>query len=176
MGNNLRTVIFKIAGEPGDYRNKAAVKKVVKYVLNPEKRPEHDLWGSMGIVNKSEEGIIKDFLKLKRLYDKEDELQVKHLILSWGEKPDLRRKKMRKLIKRTLSFWGMEYQVVYAVHEDKMPDGYHMHIVLNSVSNTGKKIQITGKKLRKFGRKFNNIWNPYGYMLDMCNSSGTVEN
>jgi hypothetical protein len=69
----------------------------------------------------------------------------------------------------------MEYQVVYAVHEDKMPDKYHMHIVLNSVSNTGKKIQITGKKLRKFRRKFNNIWNPYGYMLDMYNSSGTVE-
>ncbi len=74
---------------------------------------------------------------------------------------------MRKLLKRTVSFWGKDYQAVYAVHEDKGPDGYHMHIVLNSVSNKGLKIQITKKKSNKFKRRFNYIWNQYGYALIM---------
>ena len=175
MGHALKTAIFKIVGGVGDYKNADAVEKEIKYVLKLEKRREQDLWGSMGTINKSEEGIMADFHKLKRLYEKEDGLQLKHLILSWGQKPDLPRKKMRKLIRRTLSFWGMEYQVVYAVHEDKMPDKYHMYIVLNSVSNTGKKIQITGKKLYRFKRKFNNIWKPYGYMLKIKNGSESIK-
>ena len=41
------------------------------------------------------------------------------------------------------------------------------NIVINSVSNTGRKIQITRSTLTKFKRKFNNIWNPYGYELHM---------
>lgn len=167
MGDALKTAIFKIVGEAGDYVNEDAVEKVIKYVLKQEKRQRHDLWGSMGTIRKSEKGITADFHKIKRLYEKEDGLQLKHLILSWDKEPDVPRKKMRKLIKRTLSFWGMEYQVVYAVHENKLPESYHMHIVLNSVSNTGKKIQITREKLHRFKRKFNNIWNPYGYMLRM---------
>ena len=175
MGHALKSAIFKIVGEADNYKNADAVEKVIKYVLKREKRREQDLWGSMGTINKSEEGIMADLHKIKRLYEKEDGLQLKHLMLSWGQKPDLPRKKMRKLIRRTLSFWGMEYQVIYAVHEDKMPDKYHMHIVLNSVSNTGKKIQITGKKLYRFKRKFNNIWNPYGYKLKMKNGSETIK-
>lgn len=175
MGHALKTAIFKIVGEAGSYVNEDAVEKIIKYVLKQEKRQKHDLWGSIGTIKKSEKGITEDFHKIKRLYEKEDGLQLKHLVLSWGQTPDLPRKKMRKLIKRTLSFWGMEYQVVYAVHEDKMGDRYHMHIVLNSVSNTGKKIQITGKKLNRFKRKFNNIWNPYGYMLKMQNGSETIK-
>lgn len=84
MGHALKTAIFKIVGEADNYKNADAVEKVIKYVLKREKRREQDLWGSMGTINKSEEGIMADFHKIKRLYEKEDGLQVKHLMLSWG--------------------------------------------------------------------------------------------
>ena len=84
-----------------------------------------------------------------------------------GEKTRFTKKENEKTNKRTLAFWGEEYQLVYAVHEDKLPNGYHMHIVLNSVSNKGNKIQITSKRLRKFKKHFNKIWNPYEYILKM---------
>ena len=66
-----------------------------------------------------------------------------------------------------MGFWGKDYQLVYAIHEDRKPNKWHAHIVINSVSNTGRKIQITRSTLTKFKRKFNNIWNPYGYELHM---------
>lgn len=66
-----------------------------------------------------------------------------------------------------MGFWGKDYQLVYAIHEDRQPNKWHAHIVMNSVSNTGRKIQITRSTLTKFKRKFNNIWNPYGYELHM---------
>ena len=173
----MKQAIFKIIKkkQPHAYRNKDALEKVIGYVLRKTARLEDDLWGSIGTFGKSFSSMIEDFRKVKRLYDKEDGLQLKHLILSWGERPDLPRKKIRKLIKRTLAFWGEEYQLIYAVHEDKLPNGYHMHIVLNSVSNKGNKIQITSKRLSKFKKHFNKIWNPYEYILKMNQDTRTIE-
>lgn len=173
----MKRAIFKICPAKGklDYKKKCDVKNVIHYVLQESKRTDDNIWNSIGTYNKSEEGIIKDFNKLKRLYDKTDGLQLKHLILSWGARPDLPRKKLRKLIKQTMDFWGRDYQLVYAVHEDSSPDKWHLHLVINSVSNNGYKIQINSKTLAKFERKFNNIWNPYGYELHIGrHSSDTV--
>lgn len=165
----MKKAILKICNSktPSSYMKKGDIKTVINYVLQDNKRKGDDIWNSLGIFDKSKNGIIKDFYKLKRLYDKTDGLQLKHLVLSWGTRPDIPRKKMRKLVKQTMSFWGKDYQLVYAIHEDNKPDKWHAHIVINSVSNTGRKIQITHSTLTKFKRKFNNIWNPYGYELHM---------
>lgn len=165
----MKKAILKICNSktPSSYMKKDDIKTVINYVLQDNKRKDDDIWNSFGIFDKSKNGIIKDFYKLKRLYDKTDGLQLKHLVLSWGTRPDIPRKKMRKLVKQTMSFWGKDYQLVYAIHEDNKPDKWHAHIVINSVSNTGRKIQITRSTLTKFKRKFNNIWNPYGYELHM---------
>lgn len=167
MEKTLNRAILKIcsAKKPESYMKSEDMKKVINYVLKDSKRADDDIWGSIGTYGKSKEDIIKDLKKIKRLYDKTDDLQLKHLVLSWGSKPDIPRKNLRKLIKHTLMFWGIDYQLVYAVHEDKLPDGWHMHIVINSVANNGKKIQITGKNLAQFREAFNIIWNPYGYEL-----------
>jgi len=165
----MKKAILKICSskKQSSYMKKDDIKKVISYVLQDDKRAGDDIWNSFGIFDKSKNGIIKDFYKLKRLYDKTDGLQLKHLVLSWGPRPDIPRKKLRKLIKQTMSFWGKDYQLVYAIHEDNLPDKWHAHIVINSVSNTGRKIQITRNTLAKFKRKFNNIWNPYGYELHL---------
>lgn len=168
MGETMNTVILKICRQQdkNSYRKYSDVENVINYVLQDNKRKKDDIWNSISTYSESKEGIIKDFHKLKRLYDKTDGLQLKHLVLSWKTRPNICRKKLRKLIKHTMSFWGNDYQVVYAVHENN-PDNWHMHIVLNSVSNSGYKIQITQQTIKKFKRKFNNIWSPYGYELCM---------
>lgn len=167
MEKTLNTAIFKICSQDNkhSYRTQKDIKRVIDYILREDKRKRDNIWGTVGIFNKTNEGIVEDFLKSKRLYGKTDGLQLKHLVLSCGKRPDIPRKKLRKLVKQTVSFWGKNYQTVYAVHEDKPDDKWHMHIVLNSVSNNGKKIQITQKTFREFRRKFNNLWNPYGYGL-----------
>lgn len=152
---------------PNSYTKKEDIRTVISYVLQDNKRTDDDVWNCFRIFDKSKNGIIEDFYRLKQLYDKTDGLQLKHLILSWGTRPDIPRKKLRKIIKQTMGFWGKDYQLVYAIHEDRQPNKWHAHIVINSVSNTGRKIQITRSTLTKFKRKFNNIWNPYGYELHM---------
>lgn len=169
MEKAMKKAILKICSSknPNSYMKKRDIRTVISYVLQDNKRTDDDIWNCFGIFDKSKNGIIEDFYKLKQLYDKTDGLQLKHLILSWGTRPDIPRKKLRKLIKQTISFWGKDYQLIYAIHEDNQLDKWHAHIVINSVSNTGHKIQITRSTLTKFKRKFNNIWNPYGYELHM---------
>ena len=116
----MKQAIFKIIKkkQPHAYRNKDALENVINYVLRETARLEDDLWGSIGTFGKSPSSMIEDFRKVKRLYDKEDGLQLKHLILSWGKRPDLPRKKMRKLIKERLLFgvrnisWSMQYMKI----------------------------------------------------------------
>lgn len=177
MGEALSGVILKICGKRkgGGYKNSDAVEKTITYVLRENARKKDDLWGSIGTFAKTGDGMIRDFYKLKRLHGKEGGTQVKHLVLSWGRRPEIPRKKMRKLLVQTLGYWGRNYQVVYAVHEDHPEDRYHMHIVLNSVSNDGHKIQITGKEKKEFRNKFNKIWNPYGYHLARLDKNGSRE-
>lgn len=169
MEEAMNKAILKICSSKNksDYRKKGDVQRVISYVLNDNKRANDNIWNSIGTFDKSKEGIIKDFFTLKRLYDKTDGLQLKHLVLSWGFRPDIPRKKLRKLIKQTMNFWGKDYQLVYAVHEDNSSDKWHIHFVINSVSNNGYKIQINSKTLAQFTKKFNLIWNPYEYELHL---------
>lgn len=168
MEKTMNTAILKICGQgKNSYRKKQDVRHVINYVLDETKREKDDIWNTIGIFGSTKEDFAEDFHRLKRLYGKTDGLQLKHLMLSWGRRPEMPRKKLRILIKKTMGFWGENYQLVYAVHEDNLPDGWHMHIVLNSVSVNGHKIQITQKVLTKFKKKFNGIWNPYGYELCM---------
>lgn len=177
MDKTMNTAILKICGHgKNNYRKKQDVWQVINYVLEENKRKKDDIWNTLGIFGSTKEDFAKDFHRLKRLYGKTDGLQLKHLVLSWGRRPDIPRKKLRKLVKQTMCFWGENYQLVYAVHEDKLPDRWHMHIVLNSVSVNGHKIQITQKVLIKFKKKFNDIWNPYGYELCIEQQSGKTDN
>lgn len=165
---DMKTAVFKIVdGDAGAYKNPDAVENVIRYIFREDARKKDNIWGSVGTYNKSIEGVIEDFQKMKRLHHKEDGVQIKHMILSFGERPDLPKKKIKKLLLQTIIFWGKDYQMVYAVHEDKGLDKYHVHIALNSVSNDGKKVSIRNKDLKNFRKNFNRIWNKYGYEMTM---------
>lgn len=162
----METIVVKILGKKGDYHNKDAVDKVVKYILKDSKRnPNGDnIYGCIGFFGKSKDEIIQDFHKVKRLYHKEDGLQIRHMQLSFSKRPEFDRRKIHKLIKRMVGFFGKDYQLVYAVHENTMEDDtkkWHIHIGINSVSIDGKKINIRGKDNHKFNKHLRNIWKGY---------------
>ena len=96
---------------PNSYTKKEDIRTVISYVLQNNKRTDDDIWNCFGIFDKSKNGIIEDFYRLKQLYDKTDGLQLKYLIRSWGTRPDIPRKKLRKIIKQTMGFWGKDYQL-----------------------------------------------------------------
>lgn len=76
MEKTIKRAIFKICPAKGslDYRKKSDVRNVIHYVLRESKRANDNIWNSIGTCNKTEGGIIKDFYRLKRLYDKTDGL------------------------------------------------------------------------------------------------------
>lgn len=77
---------------PNSYTKKEDIRTVISYVLQDNKRTDDDIWNCFGIFDKSKNGIIEDFYRLKQLYDKTDGLQLKYLIRSWGTRPDIPRK------------------------------------------------------------------------------------
>ena len=77
------------------YHNPDAVEKVIYYILRKEARANgiDNIRGSIGTYGKDPQGIIKDFYKLKKLYHQEKGVQIKHIIISFGKRPDLPRRK-----------------------------------------------------------------------------------
>ncbi|MCD8363087.1 MAG: relaxase/mobilization nuclease domain-containing protein [Lachnospiraceae bacterium] len=142
----------------GQYKNKKATSKVIKYILrkNARRQKGYDIHGSIGTYHKTLNGIIDDFQKTKKLYHKEDGLQIKHLIISFDKRPGLNTTKLHKLILRTLEYFSRDYQVVYAVHEDT--DHLHLHVGINSISYDGKKISITRHDLKEFTDRTKRLW------------------
>lgn len=158
----METIIIKFAGNGKySYHNKNAVDKVINYIWRKDARnPKGDnIYGSIGSFGKDKKEIIRDFYKIKELYHKTDGVQIKHIIVSFSKRPKMSRTKIHKLVKRTVGYWGKDYQVVYAVHEDT--DDWHIHIGINSVSIYGKKISIRSKDERKFAKHLQRLWEGY---------------
>ena len=149
-----------------DYQNPDAVDKVVKYILRKEGRMKKDgsdskfnIFGSIGVYSKDVSGIIDDFKKLKKLYGKSDGVQIKHVIISFEKQPYLKPKKLKKLIIKALKYFGNQYQLVYAVHEDTC--NLHIHIGINSVSFGGEKFSFKAKDQYEFTKRTKEIFADY---------------
>lgn len=149
-----------------DYKNPDAVDKVVKYILRKGGRMKEDgsssefnIFGSIGVYSKDVSGIIDDFKKLKNLHNKTGGVQIKHIIISFEKKPDLKPRRLKKLIIKTLKYFGNQYQLVYAVHEDT--NNLHIHIGINSVSFAGEKFNFRAKKQHEFTIRTKKIFADY---------------
>ena len=77
------------------YHNPDSVEKLIRYILRKNARADgiDNIRGSIGTYSKDPQGIINDFYKLKKLYHQEKGVQIKHIIISFGKRPDLPRRK-----------------------------------------------------------------------------------
>lgn len=158
-------IIVKFADEcqgtyrKNDYSNNDATRNVVKYILKSDRRTTYDIYGSLGTSSNNIEEIIEDFQKVRQVYEKDYGCQLKHLIICFKRFPQLPEKKITKLVLKTLRYWSRKYQVVYALHTNTKQ--VHIHFALNTVSNSGKRLNIRSKDLYKFRQYCNEIWEPY---------------
>ena len=111
----MNTAILKICGQgKTSYRKKQDIRQVINYVLEENKRKKNDIWNTIGIFGSTKEDFAEDFHRLKRLYGKKDGLQLKHLVLSWGRRPNIPRKNFGNLSNRPCVFgekiisWSMQ--------------------------------------------------------------------
>ena len=139
-----------------DYKNKGAVKKLIEYILRDYVRNQDNLFGTVGVFHSDMKGIISDFKKVKKIFHKQDGVQMKHFVISFGDRPVMSRKKLVDNLKKTAGFWGERFQVVYAVHENTKH--WHIHLGVNSVGYNGERINITNKEMKKFNKQVKKIW------------------
>lgn len=150
----------------GKYRNKDAVENVISYVLRLGGRKnleqdeyyKYNLYGFLGCIHHTKDGAIRDFYKLKRIYKKEDGLQIKHMIISFpvGVERRLSKKEIKMLINKTISLFSLKYQLVWACHEDT--DNFHIHLAINSVCIDGLKFSMNNNDKKRLDKKLSRIW------------------
>lgn len=149
----------------GQYLNRGAIRKVVYYINRGAKHlpPNEQIIGSSGIFSgDTPKNVIKEMLETKRIFDATDGVQLRHIVISFGTKLNLPRKKIRKLILRTIGQWKNRFQMFYGMHYEVNDSGqpnYHLHLMLNSVDmRTGRKMDLKLKEWIKFCKKTRRIW------------------
>ena len=160
-------LIFKIAPKDprfGDHRNPDAISRGVWYILNGQKNlsEQERLIGSEGMPEGlTPDKVIQWMLRTKKIYGLEKGVQCKHLVVSFGEKPTWKRKRIVKVLKKIVGFWKDRYELYWGVHykvTEKGPN-FHLHILLNTVDlKTGNRLNLNKKLWRKFKEETTKTW------------------
>ena len=165
----MGTIIVNfVKGTREAYHNTDAVEKVISYILREDARIVDDICGTIGVFHEDIEGIVQDFMKVKEIYHKKDGVQIKHIVVSFSERPILPRRKLHEKIIKMVGKLGKKFQIVYAVHEDT--DNWHVHIGVNSVGYDGQKLIIDYWKLHKIKQLISRVWKNCNYHLIECKS------
>lgn len=126
----------------GKYHDEDAVETVVNYCLCPDKTPHHFI-GGYG-VNLKQAGY--EMNRLAEAFDKDHGVRLRHMVLSFSqtEQRQLSLERdgvnscLNEIAQYAIAYYGHEYQILYAVHEDTRHS--HIHMVMNTVNyKTGKK-------------------------------------
>lgn len=158
------------------YHDDSALEDVISYCIQPNKTP-HGFVGGFG-VNLNQPAFEME--RLAKAYGKKSGLRLRHMILSFSREETKRFRKraldnLKKIADYAAQYYGIEYQIIYAIHEDT--DHYHIHFVMNTVSfRNGAKYR--GDKgdyyhfqeyLRIFLREY------YGLPLRVCSDGEEAE-
>ena len=87
--------------------------------------------------------------KVKSVFEKKQGYQIKHMSISFSDEPfqKLSKKSFIKKFERVLGYFD-GVQAAYALHENT--DVKHIHIVFNSVSIYGHRLNFNKKALKGF--------------------------
>lgn len=163
-GISVKGYIVKIT--KGKYSNVDAVENVINYIYKGAKNelpPGERIYGAIGCGSTRKKEVIDAFKKIKKVYKKMDGLQLKHIVVSFGRKPDVSVKIIRRAVEDIVRFFANgeipegNFLVAYGVHYNKA-ENYHLHICVSSVSNKGKRLNIKGKVLKRFKDYVDKIW------------------
>lgn len=119
---------LKAANQKGKYFDLDAKADTIAYLLNPYKA-KHGYIGGVGV---SPECPAESMEIVSEAFGKSEGVQVRHYIIAFSEGEVKAPQIANKIAQQIAAYIGREYQVVYAVHENK-PD-LHIHMIVNTVS------------------------------------------
>lgn len=154
------------------YHDEEALSSVIAYCQNPDKI-KGGFVGGMG-VNPSQAAYEMDMLAWA--YGKDHGLRLRHWILSFAPKEVRRlcRKDyfgLQKVAWYAASYYGWQYQIVYALHTDA--EHVHIHFVMNTVNyQTGLKYEGKRQDYIAYQRYLAEFFEEYGLKLTVIPDSG----
>lgn len=156
----------------GKYHDDDAVHHVLHYVTDPQKTPS----GYIGGIAVNPQQAILEMEALSRYYGQDTGVRLRHFILSFRPR-ELWSKKGQSLYAAyqvacaVAQFYGEEYQIVYAVHENTRNP--HIHFVMNTTNyRTGLKYQGKKQDLHNFLNWINEVLEPYGRTATLLKDDG----
>lgn len=147
---------LKTANGNGKYSDTNAKENVISYILNPYKAKQYS--GNMHITDADP---IADMERISRQFGKEKGIQLRHFIISFDPQETTDPRVVAAIACEIIPYLGREYQLVFAVHEDK--PHLHIHIVCNSVSYVdGHRYYGTRQEFNGFKAHIKQVLRRYG--------------
>lgn len=113
----------------GKYKDDEAISDVIGYVMSPAKTPS----GYVGGINIEHlPQAAEEMTAVARYFGKESGVRLRHTILSFQPEEGVSAHQAYFLAYQIAAYYGNEYQVVFAVHEDS--GAPHVHFIMSVVS------------------------------------------
>lgn len=113
----------------GKYKDDQAISDVLRYVMNMAKTPS----GYVGGINiDCLSQAAEEMTTVARYFRKESGVRLRHMILSFQPEEGVSAHQAYFLAHEIATYYGSEYQIVFAVHEDSVAP--HIHFVMNTIS------------------------------------------
>lgn len=164
--------VFKTANGKGKYADISAREDLIHYILAPSK-VRHGYCGGFKVNNAAPGESMR---KVSEGFNKASGVQLRHWIISFDPREINEPAAANEIAIGISEFFAREYQVVYAVHEDK--PHLHIHIVQNSVSYIdGHRYRGTKEEFYRFKKHLYRTLSAYGVRsLNYVSACEGVEN
>ncbi len=141
---------IKTTNQTGKYHDPDALNDIISYILQPDKAL-HGFVGGFGV---DPQDITTSMLLVADRWGKTTGIQLHHFILSFSPAELSDPTILNEIAKAASIFLAQDYQVVFAVHENK--PHLHAHIVINAVSyKTGRKYHGSKAEFYRFVNHIN---------------------
>ena len=134
----------------GKYHDDNSYRDVINYIMQPGKTPSGYIGGmAVNLCN-----AVYEMEKLSEYFGQNHGVRLRHMIIAFedSELCNTKSASLRvayKAAHHIAQFYGKEYQIVYAVHEDT--GTVHIHFVMNTTNYiTGRKYNGSKRDLYQF--------------------------
>lgn len=153
-----------LRGQVGDkkYHDDQTVTDVMDYVLREDKVQE----GCVGGFAVNPSLAADQFKMVAEAYGKNFGVRLRHMILSFSPTETVDLNDAKNIAYQVASYYGHDYQIVWACHTDARC--LNVHMVMNTVSyQNGMKYDGSKSDYYGFEKHINTVLQPYGTYVKM---------
>ena len=160
-------MLFKTVKPSNKYKDDDIYKDIAEYVTR-EDRAINDWVGYVNINDPDNAG--QEMYELARSFGKLKGTRIRHMLFSFNPDTEayIKADAAFRIGYKISQYYANDYQLIYAVHENK--DHLHIHMVMNAVHRfTGQKHKGKKKDYYDFQKHIKKIIKPYGLHLRVTN-------